>query len=179
MAAGSRCSTNSRPTTAGSTPPCSAAWSLGSKKLDKRFGCHQRAAGARIKNFRNVGGWGSEGLNWMLDHGVNLQSDWPANAIIRTYDTPENRERAKLNRIVEYFRLDNWDEVGSCLLAGIPVACGYNWWSHEVTGMDLTPAGDLIIANSWGNWGDQGYGLLQGSKRVPDDAVAIVSMMAA
>lgn len=137
------------------------------------------SAGARIKNFRNVGGWGSEGLNWMVEHGVNLQSDWPANSISRNYDTPENREKAKLNRIVEYFRLDNWDEVASCILAGIPVACGYNWWRHEVTGMDLTPSGDLIIANSWGNWGDQGYGVLQGSKKDPDDAVAIVSMQAA
>jgi hypothetical protein len=142
------------------------------------------SAGARIKNFRNVGGWGSEGLEWMIQHGVNETSDWPANAIDRRYLTDVNIEKAKQNVIVEYFVLSTWEEVLSCIIANIPVAVGYNWWLHEVTGTFIDPVSptvlDLGIRNSWGmQWGDKGFSILRGSQKYPDDAVAIVSMIAA
>lgn len=135
------------------------------------------SAGARIKNFRNVGGWGSEGLKWMIQHGVNLSSDWPDNAIQRSYDTPQSQEKALENRIVEFFILKTWQEIVSCILALIPVAGGYNWWSHEVTLTHLREDMALGIRNSWGmSWGDKGFGWLEGGRRIPDDAVAIVSL---
>ncbi len=143
------------------------------------------SAGARIKNFRNVGGWGSEGLEWLIEHGVNESTDWPDNAIDRRYDTPENREKAKLNIVYEYFNLDTRydEEIVSCQLALIPVAGGFSWWSHEVTLTHPIEAGrdyDQGIENSWGpQWGDQGFGVLSGSRKRPDDAVAIVAMVAA
>lgn len=139
------------------------------------------SAGARIKNFRNVGGWGSEGLEFMIENGINEQDDWPANAIERRYDTPENREKAKKNRVLEYFHLKSYEEVVSCILSGVPVACGFNWWSHEVTGMYVTlRTHNLGIGNSWSpKWGEYGYGELEGRKRIPDDAVAMPVLMAA
>ncbi len=137
------------------------------------------SVGAPIKNFRNQGGWGSQGLDYMRKNGINLQGDWPANAINRSYYTEENRQKAKANIVLEYYYLKNWQEMASCILAGIPVGAGYNWWSHEVTGMDILKGShDLIIADSWStSYGDRGYGVLKGSRKYPDDAVAITAMM--
>lgn len=136
------------------------------------------SAGARIKNFRNVGGWGSEAYDWFFEHGVNLQEHWPANEISRAFNTAENQELARHNRLREGYKLHSWQEVGSCLIAGIPVAAGYDWWLHEVTLMDLVlRTHDGIIANSWDvTWGDQGYGKLVGNRKFPDDAVALTSL---
>ncbi len=140
------------------------------------------SAGARIKNFRNVGGWGSQGLEWMIEHGVNETGDWPANAIDRRYLTDANIESAKRNKVFEYYSLRSWDEVVSCLLAMIPVAVGYNWWAHEVTATHLVVQSrnvELGIRNSWSmGWGDKGFSVLKGSKKYPDDAVAIVAINA-
>lgn len=138
------------------------------------------SGGAPIKNFANRGGWGSQALEWFKKNGVNLQDDWPPNAINRQYYTDENKEKAKRHITLEYFKLDNWHETGSCILAGVPVAVGYNWWSHEVTGVGVVKGShDLVIANSWGRkWSDDGYGVLKGQKKIPDDAVAIVAMTA-
>ena len=38
------------------------------------FSLSPASAGARIKNFRNVGGWGSQGLEWMIPNGVNTNN---------------------------------------------------------------------------------------------------------
>ena len=139
------------------------------------------SAGARIKGFRNVGGWGSQGLEWMRVNGVNRTKDWPDNAINRSYDTPENRERAKEFVVIEYYILNSLAERVSCLFANIPIADGYNWWSHEVTGVDpVWVNGKVAIRtrNSWGmSYGDRGFFVLEGSKMMADDSVAIVSLM--
>jgi len=135
------------------------------------------SAGAPIKNFRNQGGWGREGLEWMIEHGVCPVENWPANAIDRRYWTEENRAIALNYRPVEWWVLKprSIKELVSCLLRNIPVALGYNWWGHEVTGCDAIWVNGRIairIRNSWKNWGDFGFGILEGSKMLPDDAVA-------
>ena len=136
---------------------------------------------APIKNFRNRGGWGQEALDWMIDKGANLQEDWPANAIDRRYYNDENKAKALKHKVLEYYRCRSWKEVGSAILAGWPVAVGYNWWGHLVCGIDLIEGShDLVIANSWGkNWSDNGFGILKGRKKIPDgESVAITSMTA-
>jgi hypothetical protein len=136
------------------------------------------SAGGPIKNFRNVGGWGKEGLEWIVENGLVPVDRWPANAIDRRLYTPENKELAKNYRVTEWWELEprNLDHLVSCVLRGFPVAVGYTWWRHEVSGVDVVwqeGAVCLQIANSWGtNWGDRGYGLLCGRKMLPDDAVA-------
>lgn len=141
------------------------------------------SAGAPIKNFRNVGGWGKEGLEHLAEHGAVPQNLWPANAIDRKYYTPENIEIAKDYRVLEWIEAQprNKKQLVSLLLRNIPVAVGYNWWRHEVTAVDVQwKDGEvvLVIRNSWGNWGDRGYGILQGSRMLPDDAVAPRSVIA-
>ena len=137
------------------------------------------SVGAKIKRFRNVGGWGTEGLEYIAEHGVVPETLWPANAINRRYDTPEAWEEAKKYRCLDWAELpaDNLEVLFSYLFARIPVAVGYNWWSHEVTAVDPVKLSNgrygLRIGNSWGaGWSDNGYGVLTGRKMYPDDAVA-------
>lgn len=132
---------------------------------------------APIKNFRNVGGWGSEALKYIIEHGVAPQSDWPANAIDRQY--VDKAKESRLNfKVTEWWELKprNLDQLISCVLYGIPVAVGYNWWGHEVTAIGAVRLGaddfGLLIDNSWGtNWGTEGTGILKDSKMLPDEAV--------
>lgn len=135
------------------------------------------SVGAPIKGFRNYGGWGWEGLKYMIDNGVNVVEDWPANAIERRYYTDENAKAKRKHRVLEYFRLETWLERVSCILAGIPTSDGYNWWRHQVAGCGIVIGShDLIIRNSWGGWGDNGFGTLSGRKKHADGSVAITSM---
>lgn len=136
------------------------------------------SAGGPIKKFRNDGGWGEEGLRWIVDHGLCPVDLWPANAISKSYYTEANRQVALNYRVTEWFELvpRNLDQLVSCLLRRIPVAVGYNWWGHEVTACDavwMDGTVSIRIRNSWGmSWGSQGFGILSGNKMLPDDAVA-------
>lgn len=136
------------------------------------------SAGARIKNFRNVGGWGKEGLEWLSENGVCPVDEWPANAIDRRYDTAEHRELAKQYRVTEWWELRprNDDEMFSCLLHRIPIASGRSYWSHETTDVDpvwIDGAPAVRDRNSWGmSYGSRGYFILQGNRMRADDAVA-------
>ena len=80
------------------------------------------SAGAPIKQFRNVGGWGSEALEYFKTNGLNLTSDWPANAIDRSYYSEANKQKAKENITLEFFVLNTWQERVSCILSGLPTA---------------------------------------------------------
>lgn len=135
------------------------------------------SVGSIIKNFRNVGGWGSQGLNYMREKGINLSDDWPDTAISRPYYTDENQELKLRHIALEYYYLENWAERVSCILADIPTADGYPWWGHEVTGVELTIDLDLVIDNSWStSWGDNGRGILSGRRKYAGDSIAITSM---
>jgi hypothetical protein len=136
------------------------------------------SAGAQITGYRNEGGWGKTALEFILSNGLVPSDKWPDNAIDRRYATAENLALAKKYRDDEWFELEpgNLDQLGSAVLRRIPVAVGYNWWSHEVSAVALKmvdgePA--LIIDNSWGqSYGTKGRGVIQGRRMLPDDAVA-------
>lgn len=142
------------------------------------FSYSPASAGAPIKSFRNVGGWGSQALEYFKEYGLNETKDWPANSISRTYYTAENREKALANVALEYYTLESWAERGSCILAGYPTADGYPWWSHEVCGVGIVKGShDLVIRNSWGmSWGDKGFSTLTGRRKQAGDSVAITAM---
>lgn len=137
------------------------------------------SAGAPVKGFRNVGGWGSEALAYIVANGVCPVSVWPANAIDKRYYTAANRELAKNYRVPEWYDLRDrsFDQLMTCLLLGWPVPIGLLWWGHEVCAMDPVMIGanrfGARIRNSWGgSWGDNGFAILEESKATPDDAVA-------
>ena len=109
-------------------------------------------------------GWQTEALDNRFDHGF--------------YDVPQD-----------------FDTVCTILLGGVdgtphPVAAGLSWWGHLVcyynpamwvngvlwqAGQPLPTPGakvtyGVLFRNSWGDWGDNGYGTLTEAKAVPDGA---------
>jgi hypothetical protein len=139
---------------------------------------------APIVNFTNQGGWGGWALKRLISHGAFPVDRWPANAISKQYMTDENLKIGLDYRVSEWIELKprNMNQLVSLLLRGIPVALGYNWWGHEVLGVDAVWLDGTIairIRNSWKGWGDFGFGILQGSKMPADDAVAPLVVMAA
>lgn len=138
------------------------------------------SAGAPITNFQNRGGWGTKGVYWIVQHGLVPTSTWPDNAIDKKYNTSDNNAQRKFFQVDEWWDLKprNIAELYTCLFYNVPVAIGLNWWGHEVTAVKVvklagTKNYGIMIANSWGTgWGDNGYGVLTGTKQVPDDAVA-------
>jgi hypothetical protein len=136
------------------------------------------SAGARIKNFRNVGGWGREAVEWLSTNGCDPSSVWPDTSLSRKYDTAENEATAKKYLVTEWWELapNNIDQIISLILRGFPVSGGFDWWGHQITLNYCTWIdGEVGIGfdNSWGDdWGDHGRGVLQGNRRYPSDAVA-------
>jgi len=143
------------------------------------------SAAARIKKFRNVGGWGRDALEWLSENGCSPIEFWPANAIEKRYDTAENRELCKDFVFDKWIELEprNLEQVFSCLLRRIPVSVGLNFWGHQISYIWVNYDKKLkefqpIFANSWGEgWGTDGYGVLAGNKRYPDDCCAPISVM--
>lgn len=144
------------------------------------------SVGGPMTNFQNVGGWGGPGLAGIFARGLCPVNKWPANAIDRSYWTEENKALALHYRQTEWWELKprNLRQLVSLLLRRIPVAGGYNWWSHEITNYEpvwIDGAVAIRIRNSWGDvqaW-PNGYGILQGSKMLPDDQVAPRTAIAA
>lgn len=141
------------------------------------------SVGAYVKNFRNVGGWGDQAMDYGARAGFNWHDEWPADggsrSISRRYATEENKRLAAQRKFLEYYRVQSWAEVVSSILQGFAVAVGYNWWSHLVCATWLTTDLDLGIDNSWGpNWSNGGRGILSGRRKYPDGAVVITGTMA-
>ena len=134
------------------------------------------SVGSIIMNFRNRGGSGVVGMEWMAEHGCVPARLWPCNAISKQYDTPEaDAERAKYKPL-EYYDLDPRDEdaIISCILQGKAVSVGVPSWSHEVTLSAVLKRGngyDFIFDNSWDtSYGTNGRGVFHNTRF--DEAIA-------
>ncbi len=130
-----------------------------------------------IKNYRDQGGYGSQGVEWMAEHGCPTSEFWPQQSTKRSNDTPEMRANAKLHRIQEWMDLEprNKAQFVTCLLSGIPVVSDFNWWGHSVATLDLVSLDPFRtrIWNSWGDgWSENGTGILEGRKAIPDGMLA-------
>ena len=144
------------------------------------------AVACKIKGFRDEGGWSALALDFVSEKGIPSQGAWPAQSMRREYDTPTTWENAKLHRVTEgwvdlespvYDRDLSFDQVMTCLLSRVPVACDFNWWGHAVCALDPVETSPgkfgVRIWNSWGDsFGDRGMAVLAGSKAIPDNAVA-------
>lgn len=142
--------------------------------------------------YRDQGGWCGQSAKQIFDGGVCEQKFWPQQSFSRSNDTPEMRENAKKYRIQEEWRdltrpihgqRMTWVQLATALLNGQPAACDFSWWGHSVCALALVPQKngdlDLMILNSWGsNWGDRGFGVLSGSKKIPNGAISIRTVTA-
>jgi hypothetical protein len=136
-----------------------------------------------IKNYKNQGGWGSESLEFMAEYGCPTSDTWPQQSTSRSNDTPEMRAEAAHFKIAQWMDLRprDIDQFVTCLLLNIPVVSDFNWWGHSVCSMDLIDVdpnnlpGSLrtLIWNSWGDsWSQDGAGILEGNKAIPDGQIA-------
>lgn len=136
------------------------------------------SVGAPLTGYRNIGGWGRNALDRLKSHGCNETANWPDNAIDRKYATPENEERAKAYKVDEWYecRPRNMLELGSAIARGLIGSGGFNWWRHQVTLCDLVVLDARIAVrarNSWPNYGDFGFFIMQGEKAKADDLIFI------
>ena len=144
------------------------------------------AVACKIKGFRDQGGWGALSMEFAVKYGFPSEEFWPQKSMSRQNDNDKTWENARLHQVTEgWWDLDQqaydrnlaFDQVMTLLLSRIPVVLDYNWWGHSVCGMDPVEVEKgsfgIRILNSWtDNWGDKGEGVLQGSKAIPNGAVA-------
>ncbi len=121
----------------------------------------------RIGSSPNSGAMVSSGIDEMVENGV-LPLTRPENS--RYKHTMENtgfhtsypegwQETAKLFKALEWTEIDSYAELVSCLLLQFPVVVGRS--GHSICYCDfLYKDGEPMVryANSWGDWGENGYG---------------------
>jgi hypothetical protein len=106
-----------------------------------------------IKNFRDEGGWGAQGVDFLTEKGCCISEDWPQRGTDRKYDTKQAWERALKYRLAEgwydlesaqYDRNLTYDQVITLVLSRICVVVDFNWWSHSVLAIDATTAANAF-----------------------------------
>lgn len=131
-----------------------------------------------IKDYRDEGGWGAEGVEWQAANGIPTSQFWPQQSMSKSNDTPAMRANAALHKITEWMDLEPNNmkaQLVTCLLSNIPVVVDFNWWSHSVCALDVVSLSPFSIRiwNSWSDtWSENGTGVLTGSKAMPDGAIA-------
>ncbi len=137
-----------------------------------------------IKNYRDEGGWGAEGVDWQQANGVPTSKTWPQQSMSRSNDTPAMRAEAALYKPTGVWAdmkpKDN-RALATCLCKNDPVVVDFDWWSHSICAMKLISWNPLsiLIWNSWGDsWSENGAGVLSGSKASPDGQVALITVRA-
>lgn len=135
-----------------------------------------------IKGYQDEGGWGAESLEFIAENGIPDSKFWPQQSMSRSNDNPEMRANAKLHRFTNWMDLDPNNmkaQLVTCLLLGLPVVSDFNWWSHSVCTIDLVSVNPFQtrIWNSWSDsWSENGTGILEGNKAIPDSALVGITM---
>ncbi len=99
----------------------------------------------KVKSFRDEGGWGAQGVDFLMANGCPTSKTWPQKATDRSLDNAATWAEAAKYKIAEgwmdlaqaqYDRNLSFDQVISLVISGIPVVVDFNWWSHSVCAVD-------------------------------------------
>lgn len=110
------------------------------------------AGACMVKNFRDEGGWGALGLQWLTEKGQPSVEMWPEKSMSRSNDRPEVWANALLHRVSEswvdlsppvYSRNLTEDQAMTCLFNRCPLIGDFNHWGHSVCLMDPVLVSEL------------------------------------
>lgn len=121
-------------------------------KLSPWFAYHTVSGG------RDGGSSLPENVNFALQYGIPSQDAYPRSEGWRSKPPAAAYSDAEKYKALEVFRIHTWEEFCSCLLYAMPVYFGYS--GHAITGVTLLSTTRVQYANSWGNWGDAGFGTI-------------------
>ncbi len=100
-----------------------------------------------------------DNLQHAREYGILPESYWPRSKGWRA-DPPDGwKDVAKAYRVDEFYDIANTEQVGTALLLGFPVVFGWQGHSCVLTGLLTTTTAEY--ANSWGDWGDEGFGTIK------------------
>jgi hypothetical protein len=130
-----------------------------------------------IKNFQDEGGFGAQSMAFAAQRGIPTAQFWPQRSMDRANDNPQTWADAALHKETKFMDLQpsNKAQLVTCLLLGIPVVSDFSWWGHSVCTVDLVSLDPFRtrIWNSWGDkWSNNGMGILEQEKAIPDAMVA-------
>ena len=97
-------------------------------------------------------------LEFARDYGIAPESVWPRSKGFTAKPSADAVEAAMAYRIMEFYDIASISEAGTALLLGFPVVFG--WQGHSCVLVQLLSTTKALYANSWGNWGDQGFGTI-------------------
>jgi hypothetical protein len=138
---------------------------------------------AKIKHYRDVGGWAGEAIEGNQRFGCSTIEFWPEADLNPAHDTPDQRANAALHIATEWAELAprSFDAAASQLLRGRAVTLGLAWWGHLIYATKLVILQNggygMLIRNSWGReWEREGRAILPEAKATPDEAYIIRSV---
>ena len=98
-------------------------------------------------------------LEHARDKGILPESYWPRAKGWRATPPSGWATVAAKYRVKEFYDIGSIDEVGTALLKGFGVVFG--WSGHSCMLTDLLSPTEALYVNSWGEWGDQGFGKIK------------------
>lgn len=149
---------------------------------------------APLTGYRNVGGWPTQSLQFLVDVGAAPESLWPNNEVTtKRYETAEVAAARPLYRIREWYDAVDGEQMdaeerflrmATLLVLGYPCSAAYNWMRHAVTPVDM-----ILLPNTADQLGvfchNSGYGrdangftTLTGTRAIPDECLAPRSVTA-
>jgi hypothetical protein len=134
------------------------------------------SVGGPITGWRNEGGYGEDACKQLADAGACLESfmDAPNSLSHKRWKAGWEADCANHKIDHEWWDVTTFDEIITLLLARQPVSVGLDWWGHQVCFTDpvILDNGEVGVKfrNSWGDWGEDGFGTLTESKSQPDGA---------
>jgi hypothetical protein len=103
-----------------------------------------------------------DNMKFAMDRGCYPEEVWPRSKGFRVKPSAEANRIAKFFRLREFFRCTTIAEVISAVLQGYLCHGGYS--GHAVSFCGYIHPGKLLFKNSWGPWGDNGFGTLSANK---------------